>query len=473
VTPGPVDVAHGVVLDGRYRIEDVVGQGGMATVYRAHDEALGRDVAIKLFPPTPDSDEVLRHQAEIRVLSQMNHPGLVALHDAGSAYAGGPLQQTYIVMELVPGPTLADLLATGPLTRTHTARIGRQLAEAIATVHAADVVHRDIKPANILLVERASAVREAPDAALTTGPIVKLADFGIARFADGARLTMTGTTLGTATYLSPEQATGAPVGPATDVYALGLVLLECLTGRKAFTGTVAEVAAARLTTDPPIPPELSAQWRSLLEGMTSRDPDSRLTMVEAARRLGALGGTSVGSSSAPDVLLGPAGQDDSRAGDSRPAVPPSVPPAVEPERTGAMSLPTGVTPAVQPAPVHATHAPRSSRRDRRTGDQAVPAPEERSVLRDPGEATGRTQPIPVAAAPTPPAVPRRGAGAISRSGRRPWAALGAVGVVLLASVALVLGLAAGDRAAPEPPPYPAVEGSLGEVLEDLQRSVEP
>lgn len=469
MTPGPVDVAHGVVLDGRYRIEDVVGQGGMATVYRAHDEALGRDVAIKLFPPTPDSDEVLRHQAEIRVLSQMNHPGLVALHDAGSAYAGGPLQQTYIVMELVPGPTLADLLATGPLTRTHTARIGRQLAEAIATVHAADVVHRDIKPANILLVERASAVREAPDAALTTGPIVKLADFGIARFADGARLTMTGTTLGTATYLSPEQATGSPVGPATDVYALGLVLLECLTGRKAFTGTVAEVAAARLTTDPPIPSELSTGWRSLLEGMTARDPEARLTMVEAARRLGALGGASVGDSSGPEVLLGPAGQ----GGTASARGPRSAPPAVEPEPTGAMALPTGSTPAVEPGPVHATHAPRSTRRDRRTGSAAAPSAQDRSLLRDPGEATGRTQPIPVAVSPAPPVVPRRGAGSTGRPGRRPWAVLGGVVVVLLASVALVLGLAAGDRRAPEPPPYPAVEGTLGEVLQDLQRSVEP
>ncbi|EYR61870.1 hypothetical protein N866_14835, partial [Actinotalea ferrariae CF5-4] len=322
-----MDVAHGVVLDGRYRIEDVVGQGGMATVYRAHDEVLGRDVAVKLFPPTPDSDEVLRHQAEIRVLSQMNHPGLVALHDAGSAYAGGPLQQTYIVMELVPGPTLADLLATGPLAARHTARIGRQLAEAIATVHAADVVHRDIKPANILLVERASAIREDPDAALTTGPIVKLADFGIARFADGARLTMTGTTLGTATYLSPEQATGAGAGPATDVYALGLVLLECLTGRKAFTGTVAEVAAARLTTDPPIPADVDPGWAALLRGMTAREPSARLTMVEAARQLGALGGGTGEPGTEQAVLLAPAG--------------PAGAPVVDPNRTGAMPAPTG------------------------------------------------------------------------------------------------------------------------------------
>lgn len=467
MTPGPVDVAHGVVLDGRYRIEDVVGQGGMATVYRAHDEALGRDVAVKLFPPTPDSDEVLRHQAEIKVLSQMNHPGLVALHDAGSAYAGGPLQQTYIVMELVPGPTLADLLATGPLTPTHTARIGRQLAEAIATVHAADVVHRDIKPANILLVERASAIREDPDAALTTGPIVKLADFGIARFADGARLTMTGTTLGTATYLSPEQATGVGVGPETDVYALGLVLLECLTGRKAFTGTVAEVAAARLTTDPPIPADVDPQWRALLEGMTAREPQTRLSMVEAARRLRLLAGPTDGDAAEQAVLLGPAGP---AAADAA-----TAPAAVDPEATGAMSLPTGAHLAPDapsgPRPVHPARAPRAAR----AGGRA-PAPSADGQDAAPGtrhDAVGRTQPIPVSAAP--PAIParRRRSSARSRLLGRAWAAPALGALVLLAALALVLGLAVGDRAAPEPPPYPSVEGELGRVLEDLQRSVDP
>nr|WP_297428926.1 serine/threonine protein kinase [uncultured Actinotalea sp.] len=471
MTPGPVDVAHGVVLDGRYRIEDVVGQGGMATVYRAHDEVLGRDVAVKLFPPTPDSDEVLRHQAEIRVLSHMNHPGLVALHDAGSAYAGGPLQQTYIVMELVPGPTLADLLSTGPLTPVHSARIGRQLAEAIATVHAADVVHRDIKPANILLVDRESAVREDPDAALTTGPIVKLADFGIARFADGARLTMTGTTLGTATYLSPEQATGSLVGPATDVYALGLVLLECLTGRKAFTGTVAEVAAARLTTDPPVPHDVSPAWRALLTGMTAREPDARLTMVEAARRLGDLAGPSPAGERA--VLLGPGGPA-AEAG-------PDTPPAVDPDRTGAMDLPTGALAATPRglAPVHPARAPRpAGRRAPGEGTGAVAGSAARASAAPgaaggaSGDEPGRTQPIPLvrpharrrSAARRAPALP---------AGRRLWLVLGAVAVLLSAAVALAIGQVTDGRGTPEVPTYPAVEGPLGEALEDLQRSVAP
>nr|WP_237727926.1 serine/threonine-protein kinase [Cellulomonas sp. APG4] len=287
VVPG-LEIARGVVLDGRYRIEGVLGHGGMSTVYRAHDEVLERDVALKIFPPTPDADEVRRHHAEMRVLAQLSHPGLVTLHDAGSARTGESVVQTYLVMELVPGPTLADLLATGPLAARHAARVGRQLAEALAAVHDAGVVHRDIKPANVLLV--APRDREDPEDALATGPVVKIADFGIARLADAARMTVTGTTLGTATYLSPEQAAGTEVGAATDVYALGLVLLECLTGEKAFTGTVVEVAAARLTSSPRIPSALGRPWCELLGAMTSTDPGARPTMAEVAEGLRVLAG---------------------------------------------------------------------------------------------------------------------------------------------------------------------------------------
>ncbi|MHA3947611.1 serine/threonine-protein kinase [Cellulomonas bogoriensis] len=284
------DTARGVVLDGRYRIEEVIGHGGMSTVYRAHDDVLDRDVAVKIFPPSSEAAHTRRHQSEMHVLARLSHPGLVTLHDAGSAHAGGPGEQTYLVMELVPGPTLADHLAGGPMPTSHVARMGRQLADAMAAVHEAGVVHRDIKPANVLVVDRDAVTDEDPAAALTTGPLVKLADFGIARLADGARLTMTGTTLGTATYLSPEQAAGGEVGPATDVYALGLVLLECLTGEKAFRGTVMEVAAARLNTDPTVPESLGEQWGALLARMTRREAADRISMrqvvVELTRVLG-------------------------------------------------------------------------------------------------------------------------------------------------------------------------------------------
>lgn len=433
------DVARGVVLDGRYRIEDVIGQGGMATVYRARDEVLNRDVAIKLFPPTPDADEILRHKAEMHVLARLSHPNLVMLHDAGSARAGGPLQQTYLVMELVPGPTLADLLATGPLSPQHTARVGRQLAEALSTVHEADVVHRDIKPANVLIVDREAATREQPDAALTTGPIVKIADFGIARFADGARLTMTGTTLGTATYLSPEQASGGTVGTATDVYALGLVLLECLTGAKAFTGTVVEVAAARLARDPAIPDEVGEEWTALLRDMTCRDPEQRLTMAEAAARMAQMDGGTLTTGEVPttQVILRPA--------DPHGAEPPAASPGA-PARTS-------VRPPQRPA--RRTRAPRAE-----------------------DEQVGRTRPLSIAQL-------TRGRGTDARAGQdgaepstglrrsRRLVVLAALTVLLVVATALVVDQNQPDPAPPAPQELPAVPGTLGEAIDELSRSVQP
>lgn len=273
--------APGQVLEARYRLAEVIGVGGMATVHRARDELLARDVAVKVFPPTGTGDDRERQRAEISVLAQLNHPGLVTLLDAGTTGVGVGAQ-TYIVMELVSGPTLADVLAGGPLTSAQAADVGAQLAAALAAVHQAGVVHRDLKPANVLVADAGWRHSDR------SGPAVKLADFGIARLVDAARLTVTGMTMGTATYLSPEQAVGGAVGPAADVYALGLVLLECLTGRKAFTGTVVEVAAARLSVDPEIPPELGRAWTALLAGLTRREPGERPTADEAARSLAEL-----------------------------------------------------------------------------------------------------------------------------------------------------------------------------------------
>lgn len=474
MTPG-ADVARGVLLDDRYRLEDVLGQGGMATVYRAHDLVLDRDVAIKLFPPVADdADELLRHQSEMRVLAQLSHPALVTLHDAGAAHAGGPMRQTYLVMELVDGPTLADRLAEGPLGPRHTARLGKQIAEALAAVHAADVVHRDVKPANVLLVDRdrlAEVASEDPGAAITTGPIVKLADFGIARLSDGARLTVTGTTLGTATYLSPEQASGAGVGLPTDIYALGLVLLECLTGKKAFTGTVVEVAAARLTTSPAIPTEFGPEWVVLLEGMTRMRPEERLTAAEAAHRLAALSedgystgevptgaveavatrampaGTGAAASPLPPAAGGPASAP-ARPGDRAVALPARIPPRIPPpppRRRG-----TGEIPAVQ----RDLTQQYSADEIRQAAERSVTGPRRRPTA---AEVTG-----PQAVEP--------------RKGR--WALIVAAAVISLGGGSLVLGLAQagdGDQDAVPPPAveYPAVEGTLGDALSELQRSVQP
>ena len=191
---GSSDPDERPLLGDRYRLDEVLGRGGMATVHRAHDVLLGRDVAVKVFPAVlHGTDDLLRNRAEIRVLATLSHPGLVTLHDAGTVHGGDGSEQVYLVMELVEGPTLAERLREGPLDVEQTARVGRDVAAALATVHERDIVHRDIKPANMLLTSA-----DALDTTRRRGePAVKLADFGIARLADATRLTMTGMTLGT------------------------------------------------------------------------------------------------------------------------------------------------------------------------------------------------------------------------------------------------------------------------------------
>ena len=226
----------------------------MAQVLRARDTLLGRDVAVKVFRDDLDRD---RARAEMQTLAGLDHPRLVQVHDAGTGY---------LVMELVDGPNLAA--HCGSLTPDEIADIGADVAEALSYVHARGVVHRDVKPANVLL---------SPTGA-------KLADFGIARIVDSARQTGTGLTVGTAPYLAPEQVTGMPVGPPADVYALGLVLLECLTGRREYDGGAVECALARLHRQPEVP-VLPGPWSPLLRAMTARNPDDRPTAAEVAATL--------------------------------------------------------------------------------------------------------------------------------------------------------------------------------------------
>lgn len=276
--PDPVDDApEPEVLGDRYRLDAVLGRGGMATVHRARDLLLDRDVAVKVFPPVhEDTDDLLRNRAEIRVLATLSHPGLVTLHDAGTVHHDDGSQQVFLVMELVDGPTLAERLREGVLGVEETAEVGQEVASALAFVHEREIVHRDIKPANILLTLGSG------------GTTAKLADFGIARLEGATRLTMTGMTLGTVSYLSPEQATGSALGPPSDVYGLGLVLIECVTGRPAFSGTAAEVAAARLTTAPAIPDQLDARLAGVLARMTRMAPEERPTAREVADDLAAI-----------------------------------------------------------------------------------------------------------------------------------------------------------------------------------------
>lgn len=240
----------------------------MSHVYVAHDETLQRRVALKVVAAA-DTDPVTleRARAEALVAASLDDARLVTVHDAFVERADSG-DSTVIVMRFVEGDDLSDLVSRGPLAAHRVARIGSDVAAALAAVHAAGIVHRDVKPANIV-------VAGDPESAV-------LVDFGIARSDDTPPLTVTGTVIGTPAYLSPEQVRGAAVDGASDVYALGLVLLEALTGRREFEGTDVEAAIARVSRDPIIPPSLGSSWSTLLAAMTARDPAARPSALEVA-----------------------------------------------------------------------------------------------------------------------------------------------------------------------------------------------
>lgn len=286
-----------------------MGRGGMADVVQADDHVLGRSVAVKIFRHGEPPDTAQRIDAEIRTLASLSHPGLVTLYDAGTAHDAGGVPVPYLVMELVDGPTLSAYRQGRTMDGAHVARIGCELAEALAYIHDQGVVHRDIKPANIL-------VAQSPDVGV--GQCAKLADFGIARLVDAERLTEHGTTVGTAHYLSPEQATGTSAGPPTDIYTLGLVLIECLTGTMVFEGSAVAAAVARLHRDPAVPEGLGSDWHALLTEMTSRRPEDRPAAAAVAHRLR---GLSRSTTSLPRTAVIPVEPTNTVAS---PAVPPST-----------------------------------------------------------------------------------------------------------------------------------------------------
>jgi eukaryotic-like serine/threonine-protein kinase len=249
-----------VTLAGRYRLEGRIAFGGVGEVWRAVDLVLGRPVAVKLLRAEyAEHPEVLtRFRAEARHAGSVSHPGIAQVYDFGET---GAADSPYLVMELVDGPSLARVLSAGPLNPADTMDVLAQAAAGLQAAHAAGLVHRDIKPGNLLV-----------------GPVgeVKITDFGIAYAAWSAPITQTGALVGTPAYLAPERVAGGPATPASDLYALGVVGYQCLTGEAPFGGMPPEVAAAhQQRTLPPLPRAVPAGVAGLILELTARDPAAR------------------------------------------------------------------------------------------------------------------------------------------------------------------------------------------------------
>ncbi len=419
-------IDEGVCLDGRYLVGDLLGRGGMGRVHRAEDTRLDRPVAVKVLPEI-DGDFSERLRQEAVILARLEHPSVVRILDVHE-YEGEP----FIVMELVNGPTLAQRLAEGPLDVGTAEAIAMDVAGGLAHAHERDVVHRDLKPANLVL-----------DPVGTT----RIVDFGIARITDATHLTRAGVAIGTAAYLAPEQLQDGVTGPPADIYTLGLVLLEALTGERPFGGSAIETAAARLARSPEIPTDLPAPWPGLLRTMTALDPEERpsasgvlATLNPTSRPADALDGD-------PTVNLGGPVIDGTTVST---AVEPTPRPEPEPE--------------LDPTPEPALLA---------TPDPAPPpAPAPGSILVHDLDQPERTE------APSPPDRPGprpvRGGPLADLARVPPWAWLAAAALVVVVVLVAALVLSGGDGGDPatfEPPA--GMPPELAEALARLEEAVTP
>ncbi|MGP4115328.1 WD40 repeat domain-containing serine/threonine protein kinase [Streptomyces sp. 4N509B] len=337
------DRAADRVLAGRYQLVRRLGQGGMGEVWEALDETLGRPVAVKLISVlagggSQGDDIRARFLREARITAGLQHAAIVTLHDLGEA-ASAEGTAPFLVMELLRGEGLDAVLRRGPVAPPDAARWGAQVCDALAEAHAAGVLHRDVKPANLFVTSAGS---------------VKVLDFGIARAADpsvtGARLTQTGLVVGTPQYMAPEQARGRPV-PGSDLYALGCVLFEMITGRLPFRAPdTVSFLTAHLADPPPAPssvaPGVSPDWDALVLRLLAKDPGERHgSAAELAAELRRL--------AAPDAPAGPPGRP---AGYTPTQVvhPAGAPTRADAPRPPAPPRPAAFGPPTLPTPVQLT-----------------------------------------------------------------------------------------------------------------------
>ncbi len=419
-----------VVLDGRYRLGGLIGQGGTAAVYRGRDDVLGRDVAIKLFRTAPDSDdEAEQISDEVRFLAGLSHPNLVTVFDAGIDTVTLD-RRAYLIMELLESPdlhrarSLAGSDAQYRLSEAEVTTIGVGIATALAHIHHRGIVHRDVKPANIRTGETGNRHRSAHP---------KLTDVGVAGFAERRQPDETGLFTGTAVYFSPEQVSGGALTAATDVYSLALVLLECLTGEVAFPGEAVPSAAARLHRRPHIPARLGHEWVELLTNMTDRAPAARPRAAEVAATLCTVAGLQTDIADRATETSAPTEK---------------VRTVARPGSEDASTRLPSANPRPHTSPMTTVEGANASRPHVRWTGSRLHLPEEDETHRN------RAEPIP-------------GKRRVPRLAR--WAMVALIVAIAILTVATALALLPDTGGAPVD--YPAVPAELGNRLEELQESV--
>ncbi len=391
--------APGMLLSGRYRLNHLIAVGGMGEVWSADDIRLARVVALKILRPelTGDQEFVERFRTEARITASLNHQGIAQVYDYGEVISGTGGYQggtAYLVMELIAGESLSSVLArTNRLSAVRTLDVLDQTGRALQHAHARSLVHRDIKPGNLLI---------------TPGGQVKITDFGIAKVAHQAPVTRMGMVMGTAQYISPEQAAGHEAVPASDIYSLGVVAYECLAGTLPFPNENAVAMALAHVRDAPrpLPPDVPPVVAGLVMQMLVKDPATRFPNGAAlAQAVGPLRGSG----------------------------------ATAVRRAPAMPTPTRVAPAVRGPAVPAARLPASVSRQGSPATRAQPRTPPPASVPIP---MNRPTPAPAARAPYGPGMPasgRPGGTPTRRPGRHTGlSVLLAVVVILLAVLVLVV-----------------------------------